>query len=213
MAKGSGRRRITPSDGLQYDPETDMTNIEHRGGHHTQSASKELRLGLRTGAGPTAHGSSRWGHGRGGGKGRKDDNRNWKSHHKGKQYEANVKVREAQEHHRPVPEGVANRMREKSINSDVRHGGPYGIKARQKFMDKFGKKRMGERHAAYRTERSSTIFWRNKMDTYRLDPNRYKAKLAPYKIGFAKFEEKVQNILQSVRYGWVDAYGHRTYSW
>ena len=78
MAKGSGRRRITPADGLKYDEETGMTSIE--------SVSKSfegmkyfMRSGYRTGAQPTAeswYGSNgkRWG-----GNGRKNDNRNWKT--------------------------------------------------------------------------------------------------------------------------------------
>jgi hypothetical protein len=129
MSKGSGRRRITPSDGLQYNAETDMTNIEERGGSHRQSAKKELLLGIRTGAPPTkdndygSH-SGTGDNGRYAGKGRKNDHRNWKGYTGGKQYDHNARTQEAVTTHKPVPEAVAERMREKSINADVQQGFP-----------------------------------------------------------------------------------------
>jgi hypothetical protein len=62
MSKGSGRRRITPSDGLRYNPDAEMTNIEERGASHFLSGGKEVAMGLRTGAHPTGNWrGGRWG--------------------------------------------------------------------------------------------------------------------------------------------------------
>jgi hypothetical protein len=92
MSKGSGRRRISPADGIRYDEETEMTNIEERGATHAMTPHKEVYLGLRTGAPPTANSdygshSGTGDNGRYGGKGRKNDYRSWKNYTRGKQYE------------------------------------------------------------------------------------------------------------------------------
>ncbi len=92
MSKGTGRRRIAPADGIYYDEDSDMTNIEKRGGRHTASHKKECILGIRAwGAPPTAlydYGShsGTGDNGRYSGRGRKNDYRNWKNYTKGKQY-------------------------------------------------------------------------------------------------------------------------------
>jgi hypothetical protein len=216
MSKGSGRRRITPSDGLRYDPDTDMTNIEERGGSHCQSASKELRLGIRTGAEPTRKGhygsGRRWG-----GKGRKDDSRNWKSHTKGKQYEHNQVSREAQEDHRPVPESLAARMREKSIVSDVVRGypckawsgyrGTMPLKAiapaAERFLVKFG----GDAYkgaAARMSKPYSYSYGHSYSHSYTPppSPSLWKNPDPPLmKLGFSLFEQKVQQIHDHLRWG------------
>ena len=92
MSKGTGRRRISPTDGISYDEDEDMTNIEKRGGGHTLSHNRERILGIRAwGAPPTAeydygsHDGSGT-NGRYSGRGRKNDHRNWKNYTKGKQY-------------------------------------------------------------------------------------------------------------------------------
>lgn len=227
MSKGSGRRRITPSDGLQYDPDTDMTNIEKRGGTHFQSGSKEVSLGLRTGAAPTTKGhygaGRRWG-----GKGRKDDHRNWKSHTKGKQYEHNQVARDAQDHHRPVPANVASRLREASIAADVVRGYPckaWSVSGRtvvlrniapaaEKFLVKFGgiaykgiAARMSRPHDRYAYSYSHNY-------SYKAPPSRslWKNPDPPLmKIGFAIFEEKVQRLADRIRWNLVDRFGNYTY--
>ncbi len=124
MSKGSGRRRISPADGIKYDEETMTTNIEDRGGKSFEGVGTDLTHGRRTGAQPTAtkdYGSHGGGgdNGRYSGVGRKNDYRNWKSHTRGKQYDHNIGD---EIENRPVPEGLARRMREKSINADIRHG-------------------------------------------------------------------------------------------
>ncbi len=82
MSKGSGRRRISPADGLRYNEETQMT--------------KEIDVVYNTlnapGAPPTANTdygshSGTGTNGRYGGKGRKNDYRSWKNYTRGKQYE------------------------------------------------------------------------------------------------------------------------------
>lgn len=96
MAKGSGRRRIAPADGIIYDEEKDITNIEQRGARSKESL-KFKGTYADLGAPPTAwydYGShSGTGtNGRYSGRGRKNDFRNWKSYTKGKQYEHNLKI-------------------------------------------------------------------------------------------------------------------------
>lgn len=220
MSKGSGRRRITPSDGLQYDPDTDMTNIEERGATHFQSGAKEVSLGLRTGAEPTTGRGYRSRQGRYGGKGRKDDHRNWKSHTKGKQYEHNQRARDAQDHHKPVPANVANRLREASIASDVVRGYPCKAWSRsgktlvlktiapaaEKFLVKFGgiayrgiASRMSKPRDRYAYSYSHSY-------TYKAPPSR-----SLMKIGFAVFEEKVQRLLNRIRWNSIDAHGRSVY--
>jgi hypothetical protein len=86
MSKGSGRRRISPADGLRYDAELDITNIEQRGARAKESMDFR-KFYCDPGAPPTrdywygVHGR-RWG-----GRGRKDDYRCWKNFTRGKQYE------------------------------------------------------------------------------------------------------------------------------
>lgn len=88
MSKGSGRRRFMPTEGILYDPETDMTNIDKRGGQTLESIGHTFKTKSRDpGAPPTqdywyGNNGRRWA-----GKGRKADNRNWKNYTKGKQYE------------------------------------------------------------------------------------------------------------------------------
>ncbi len=177
MSKGSGRRRIFPSDGIRYDEDTMMTNIEERGGSHRQTANKELCLGLRTGASPTADNHGR----RYAGKGRKDDHRNWKRHTKGKQYEHNARAKERQEHHTPMSESVAFHLREKSV--------------RTLFYRQMFNQRRSTRHdrwwSSYRNYTSSCTYTR-------LPPQPLE-----YKIGFLAFEEKVKNIQLRVKYGLI----------
>ncbi len=200
MSKGSGRRRITPSDGLQYDPDEDMTNIEKRGASHYQSGKKEIRIGLRTGAPPTTetyYGSKgkRWAS-----KGRKDDNRNWKSHHKGKQYSHNLEAKEKSKEHKVVPENVVNRLREKSINSDIKHGypckawsttssGKLSLKSvvdmSEKFLVKFG----GESYRGYATHRAKPYHW----------PPYSSASSSSYKYSYTKISYEVDYSLK----GWA----------
>lgn len=209
MSKGSGRRRITPSDGLRYNEDSDMTNIEERGGHHRQSAKREIALGLRTGAKPTVesyygHTGRRWA-----GKGRKDDNRSWKSSSKGKQYEKNLEVKENKENHRPVPENVAYRLREKSINADITKGYPCKasstvgkgqgfslnsvVDMSEKFLVKFG----GESYRGYAAYRAKPHSW----SSYRYTSSsyRYSYQKTPYTVdydlqGWSLFEEMVRKV-------------------
>lgn len=164
MSKGSGRRRIFPSDGIRYDEDTMMTNIEERGGSHRQTANKELCLGLRTGAPPTADNRGR----RYAGKGRKDDHRNWKRHTKGKQYEHNARAKERQERHTPISESVAFHLREKSVRTLFYH---------QQMRDRS--------YAQWRRrqERYQNYTWGY---TYTRSP----PQPLEYKIGFLAFEEK-----------------------
>lgn len=89
MSKGSGRRRTTPADGIIYDEESDITNIEARGQRYREGI-KCRSIYSDPGAPPTAlswYGSNgkRWG-----GRGRKNDHRSWKTNCKGKQYEHNL---------------------------------------------------------------------------------------------------------------------------
>ena len=179
MSKGSGRRRITPSDGIRYDDDTMMTNIEMRGGQATMSSSKEVRLGLRTGAAPTGDRDRRWG-----GKGRKDDHRNWKSHTRGKQYDHNAQAQERQEHHRPMHEGVAARMRDKSLNALIERQA-----SRLTYRVKYERR---EHH------------WQQNYGTYNssfhfsvAEP----AKVSLLNPGFAIFERKVRTIQSYVKWG------------
>ena len=91
MSKGSGRRRTTPSDGIQYDPESDQTNVELRGSLSIEGITRRW-LYSDPGAPPTAryfYGTNgrRWA-----GRGRKNDNRSWKTRSKGKQYEVNSEL-------------------------------------------------------------------------------------------------------------------------
>lgn len=174
MSKGSGRRRISPSDGLQYDEDTMMTNIEQRGGAHYQSGSKEMRLGLRTGAQSTNQNYGR----RWAGKGRKDDHRNWKSHGKGKQYEHNAVAQEKSEHYRPVPESLASRLRQRSIAVLLHEA-----------------RRRAESSARYRRQRE-------KWYSYQPTPYHYPPQSEQkYRIGYAVLEAKVKSIELNLRYG------------
>jgi hypothetical protein len=221
VSKGSGRRRITPSDGLRYDPNTDMTNIEERGAGSFQSGGKEIRLGLRTGASPTGDNRGR----RYAGKGRKDDNRNWKRHTKGKQYEHNQLSREAQEHHRPVPESVASHLREMSITADIIRGYPCkawsgfrGIMplktiapAAEKFLVKFGGTAF--KGVAERMARPYQYSYSHR-STYKAppSPSLWKNPNPPLmKIGFAILEQKVQRLLDRIRWNSIDEFGKSRY--
>jgi hypothetical protein len=184
MSKGSGRRRISPSDGIQYDEETMMTNIEERGGSHRQSAKRELLLGIRTGAQPTA--SKDYGshsgtgeNGRYSGVGRKNDFRNWKSYTRGKQYHHKEVIRENREHHRPVPAGLAARLRERSI-AVLLHEARRRRESRRRY----------DRSCANYT--SSYTPFRN--------PPQSEQK---YPMGFAVFEERVRRIAFRVKYGYL----------
>ena len=179
MSKGSGRRRISPSDGLQYDEETMMTNIEERGAAHYQSGGKELRLGLRTGASPTT-GRGYGNHGyRWAGKGRKDDNRNWKSHTRGKQYEHNATAQEKVDHHKPVPASLAARLRERSI-AVLLHEARRRQQSRRRY------------------DRVVSSWNSNYNSSFRNPPQSEQN----YPIGFAVFERKVKTILFNVKYGY-----------
>jgi hypothetical protein len=96
MSKGSGRRRTTPADGLKYDPETEMTTVEQRGSKAIESIKARGLYSDR--APPTkmkdygSHSGTGY-NGRYGGRGRKNDYRNWKNYTKGQQYD------------RPKPDG------------------------------------------------------------------------------------------------------------
>lgn len=166
-------------------------------------------MGLRTGAHPTAksyYGSKgkRWA-----GKGRKDDNRNWKNHHKGKQYTHNLETKEQLKSHRPVPENIANRLREKSINSDIKKGYPCkawsgSYKAKylslssivdisEKFLVKFG----GESYRGYAAARAKPYEY--DWSFYSSSSHLYSFQKISYQVdhtltGWAFFEEKVKKI-------------------
>lgn len=181
MSKGSGRRRIIPADGLQYNEETMMTNIEERGGSYRQSAKKELLLGLRTGAEPTAtkdYGShSGTGtNGRYSGVGRKNDFRNWKNYTHGKQYEHNAVSQAKIDHHRPVPAGLAARLRERSIAVLL-----YEARGRSERRKRYDR--------GYQSD--------NWTSSYQHAPQSEQK----YPMGYAVFEAKVRKIELHLRYG------------